>query len=107
MKTRSCKAAIAALLLCAVFGAARAQELYGSPAAAGAEVLIPSLPDEERVDAEAPYLAENDAAMTKMMNDMTVKPTGDVDRDVVAMMVPHHQGASDMALAVVPHVLNA
>jgi len=50
--------------------------------------------------AEAPYLVENDAAMTKMMNGMTLKPTGDVDRDFVAMMVPHHQGAIDMALAV-------
>lgn len=49
---------------------------------------------------EAPFLTENDAAMTKMMTDMAVKPTGDVDRDFVAMMVPHHQGAIDMALAV-------
>ena len=38
--------------------------------------------------------------MTVMMNDMAVKPTGDVDRDFVAMMVPHHQGAIDMAVAV-------
>jgi hypothetical protein len=30
---------------------------------------------------------------------MTIKPTGDVDRDFVAMMVPHHQGAIDMAKA--------
>jgi uncharacterized protein (DUF305 family) len=49
---------------------------------------------------EAPFLSENDAAMNKMMADMTVKPTGDVDRDFVAMMVPHHQGAIDMAQAV-------
>jgi len=49
--------------------------------------------------AEAPFLAENDAAMKKMMNDMMVKPTGDVDRDFVAMMVAHHQGAVDMAQA--------
>jgi hypothetical protein len=56
--------------------------------------------------AEAPYLAENDAAMTKMMNDMTVEPTGDVDRDFVAMMVPHHQGAIDMALAVLRYGQN-
>src|SRR5258706_9836657 len=48
--------------------------------------------------AEAPFLAENDAAMQKMMHDMAaVKPTGDVDRDFVAMMIPHHQGAVDMA----------
>ena len=50
-------------------------------------------------DAEAPFLAENDAAMKKMMNDMMVKPTGDVDRDFVAMMVAHHQGAVAMAQA--------
>jgi uncharacterized protein (DUF305 family) len=37
--------------------------------------------------------------MKKMMNDMMVKPTGDVDRDFVAMMVAHHQGAVDMAQA--------
>ncbi len=46
---------------------------------------------------EAPFLAENEAAMNKMMADMNVKPTGDVDRDFVAMMIPHHQGAIDMA----------
>ena len=38
-----------------------------------------------------------DAAMSKMMNRMAVKPSGDVDVDFVAMMVPHHQGAIDMA----------
>src|SRR6267142_3050419 len=48
---------------------------------------------------ESPFLSENDAAMNKMMANMTVKPTGDVDRDFVAMMVPHHQGAVDMAKA--------
>jgi uncharacterized protein (DUF305 family) len=53
--------------------------------------------------ADAPFLAENDAAMTKMMDGMAVKPTGDVDRDFVAMMVPHHQGAIDMAVAVLRH----
>src|SRR6201984_3729182 len=49
--------------------------------------------------AEALFLRENDAAMTKMMNDMAVKPTGDVDHDFVAMMAPHHQGAIDMSEA--------
>jgi len=47
---------------------------------------------------EAPFLKENEAAMTKMMNDMAAKPTGDVDRDFVAMMIPHHRGAIDMAV---------
>jgi hypothetical protein len=55
---------------------------------------------------EAPFLAENDAAMNKMMADMAVKPSGDVDRDFVAMMVPHHQGAIDMAQAVLRYGRN-
>jgi uncharacterized protein (DUF305 family) len=46
------------------------------------------------------FLAENDEAMTRMMAEMHVPPTGDVDRDFVAMMIPHHQGAIDMARAV-------
>ena len=49
------------------------------------------------VAAEAPFIVENNAAMEKMMADMNVKPTGDVDRDFVAMMIPHHQGAIAMA----------
>src|SRR6266851_3173075 len=48
---------------------------------------------------EQSFLSENDAAMNKMMADMKIKPTGDIDRDFVAMMVPHHQGAIDMAKA--------
>jgi hypothetical protein len=48
---------------------------------------------------EAPFLAENDAAMAKMMAAMAINPSGDADRDFVAMMVPHHQGAIDMAQA--------
>lgn len=46
---------------------------------------------------ESSFMAENDMAMTTMMNRMNVKPTGDVDRDFVEMMQPHHQGAIDMA----------
>ena len=55
---------------------------------------------------QADFLAENAAAMKKMMNDMDIKPTGNVDLDFVAMMVPHHQGAIDMALAVLRHGRN-
>jgi uncharacterized protein (DUF305 family) len=57
-------------------------------------------------DAEAAFLAENDEAMTAMMTGMEVKPSGDVDRDFVAMMVPHHQGAIDMAQAELRHGRN-
>jgi uncharacterized protein (DUF305 family) len=51
------------------------------------------------VSDEAPFIAENKAAMDKMMAAMEIRPSGDVDADFVAMMVPHHQGAIDMALA--------
>lgn len=37
------------------------------------------------------------ASMKTMMNNMNVKPTGKPDRDFVLMMIPHHQGAIDMA----------
>ena len=50
-------------------------------------------------EAEAPFLAENSAALERMMSDMDIKPTGNVDRDFAAMMIPHHQGAIDMAKA--------
>jgi hypothetical protein len=52
------------------------------------------------------FPSENDTAMNKMMADMTIEPTGDVDRDLVAMMVPHHQGAIDMAQAVLRYGRN-
>jgi uncharacterized protein (DUF305 family) len=51
------------------------------------------------VSAEAPFLSENQAAMDKMMAGMEIKPTGDPDCDFSAMMIPHHQGAIDMAVA--------
>ncbi|MCI3208022.1 MULTISPECIES: DUF305 domain-containing protein [Pandoraea] len=63
-----------------------------TPQAHAAPTVKPS-PD------EAAFLHENDVAMDRMMRDMTVKPGGDIDHDFVAMMIPHHQGAIDMAQA--------
>ena len=55
---------------------------------------------------EVAYLAENKSAMDRMMAGMAVKPTGNVDADFAAMMVPHHQGAIDMAMAELRHGSN-
>jgi hypothetical protein len=60
---------------------------------------ICSTPFRAAPEREAQYLADNVAAMTKMMVDMGIRPSGDVDADFVAMMVPHHQGAIEMAQA--------
>ena len=45
----------------------------------------------------SPPPTENRAAISMMIAGMDIKASGDVDRDFVAMMVPHHQGAIDMA----------
>ena len=38
-------------------------------------------------------------SMRRMDQDMSIAHTGDPDRDFAAMMIPHHQGAIDMAKA--------
>ena len=38
-------------------------------------------------------------SMARMHADMAVSPSGDPDRDFAAMMIPHHQGAIEMAKA--------
>ena len=57
-------------------------------------------------DTEAAFLQENDRAMSRMMAAMTIRPSGDVDRDFVAAMIPHHQGAIEMAQAELRHGRN-
>lgn len=52
------------------------------------------------------FMVENDAAMARMHAAMNIQPTGDVDRDFVEMMIPHHQGGIDMAVAVLRHGRN-
>ena len=89
--TRTFPIAIACALLIAGGGAACGAEAmtmdhsasvpgHGSAAAGGAPV-------------SGAYAASNAA----MMKGMDVKPSGDADRDFVAMMLPHHRGAVDMA----------
>ena len=47
---------------------------------------------------------EMHAAMAKMSRDMEAAPmTGDPDRDFLAMMIPHHEGAVEMARLVLIH----
>jgi uncharacterized protein (DUF305 family) len=48
---------------------------------------------------ERTFLQLNDAAMNTMMKGMAIHATGNIDDDFAAMMIPHHQGAIDMARA--------
>ena len=73
--------------------AAATQAAAGSTAPVGVATAVHSL------GADAAFVAENNSAMDQMMKGMTITPSSDVDRDFVAMMVPHHQGAIDMAKA--------
>lgn len=89
IRTPSLAAGLVALAMACTAGTVATQAQDAVPAAAQTSTSID----------EAPFLAENTAAMDKMMADMDVKPTGDVDVDFAAMMIPHHQGALDMAVA--------
>lgn len=61
----------------------------------------------------APALAKSDHTMTgtrmmgtameRMQDAMAAESTGDVDVDFARMMIPHHQGAIDMAKVVLEH----
>lgn len=73
---------------------------------AGIVFVMPFTSHAQSAVDEAPFLAENAAAMDKMMADMAVKPTGNVDADFAAMMIPHHQGAIAMALSELRHGKN-
>jgi hypothetical protein len=89
-----------AALLAAFLAAGSLVACSGEPQSLASYIAaICSTPFRSAPAAEAPYLAENVAAMTKMMIDMGIRPSGDVDTDFVAMMVPHHQGAIEMAQA--------
>ena len=46
---------------------------------------------------DAPSSKAYAAAMARMDHNMMIPYTGDADRDFVAGMLPHHQGAVDMA----------
>jgi uncharacterized protein (DUF305 family) len=53
--------------------------------------------------ASAPSSQAFAAAMDKMHRDMAIQYSGNADRDFAAGMIPHHQGAIDMARIVLQH----
>ncbi len=53
--------------------------------------------------ADTPSTRALKAANDKMHRDMAIRYTGDADRDFVAGMIAHHQGAIDMARVVLQY----
>jgi len=45
------------------------------------------------------FVQDMNSAMKRMMGAMHARLSGDVDRDFATVMIPHHQGAIDMAVA--------
>jgi hypothetical protein len=58
---------------------------------------ICSEPSRSADSQEASYLSETASTMTKMMVEMSIRPSGDVDSDFVETMSPHHLAAIEMA----------
>lgn len=92
--TRAFLLAVAAA--CAAFGPALAQSsgVHSTmPGMSGATSMPTNM-----ATAQSQADQEMMQAMTKMDRDMSAaKPSGNTDQDFVAMMIPHHQGAIDMA----------
>ena len=83
------KTLVVVLALCAA-SAANAQHMHGAPA-----------PDRFVASSDKPFAALMNDAMAIMDRDMAAAPmNGEPGHDFVTMMMPHHQGAIDMAKAV-------
>jgi uncharacterized protein (DUF305 family) len=49
------------------------------------------------------FYSEMAKVNARMHEDMEVVPSGDVSQDFIRMMIPHHQGAIDMAIVLLKH----
>ena len=88
MDTR--KTGTAALAVFLVVSLSRAQPPHQHETLPSHGMPLPSITAE-------PFTSLMKQAMERMHRDMSIVPSGDPDRDFAAMMIPHHEGAVDMA----------
>jgi hypothetical protein len=75
-------------------GAETYHSLHPSPDEAGAAPLCSSASDVS----EPTFYSQMAKVNAGMHRGMEIAAGGDIDRDFIRMMIPHHQGAIDMAL---------
>ena len=85
---------LAGLTLAAALSGAQAQVNHSGHAAPKAS---------QAASSASPSTAAYEAANARMHKDMAIAYTGDADTDFLAGMIPHHQGAIDMAQVVLQH----
>lgn len=89
-----------ALLATALLWASGPMEAHGADPHANHPMSSPSA---SRGNASSPSTAAYEAANAKMHQGMAIPFTGNADRDFLAGMIPHHQGAIDMSEVVLQH----
>lgn len=75
---------------------------HGAPVMEGAPTEAPAMEGGAQ-PGDTPATAAYRAAMAQMHQRMEVDYTGDADADFMRGMIPHHQGAVDMARIVLEH----
>lgn len=97
------KTLVALSLAVGIGGGAYAQATHGHGASAGPAAMSGMMPEMMPKDTDAPSTKDFKEAHMRMMKNMAQPFTGNPDIDFRVHMVPHHQGAVDMAKVALMH----